>query len=163
MTELQRHLASLFLTRITVGNAIEVGPKLWAYCRRKRTTADGPTLSVPPALSQPSLCRWAYPPAPDLTAAAHTKHNADAHEIKSQASLGVRHEIDAIDDYAEMVIQFGFVTLFVVAFPLAPLCAFVNNVFELHIDAWKVSSAQAPARDSAIATMLASRMLHSCC
>jgi hypothetical protein len=155
MTELQRHLASLFLTRITVGNAIEVGPKLWQYCRRKRTTTGEPTLSEPPAPSQPSLCRWAYPPAPDLTAAALTKHNADAHEIKTQASLGVRHEIDAIDDYAEMVIQFGFVTLFVVAFPLAPLCAFVNNVFELHIDAWKVSSSSSARqrnRDHACST-----------
>ena len=35
------------------------------------------------------------------------------------------------------VIQFGFVTLFVAAFPLAPLFAFINNVVEIRLDAYK--------------------------
>ena len=33
------------------------------------------------------------------------------------------------------VIQFGFVTLFVAAFPLAPLFALVNNIIEIRLDA----------------------------
>ncbi len=36
------------------------------------------------------------------------------------------------------VIQFGFITLFVVAFPLGPLFAFLNNIIEIRIDAFKV-------------------------
>lgn len=40
-------------------------------------------------------------------------------------------------EYLEMVIQFGFITLFVVAFPLAPLFALINNVFEMRLDAKK--------------------------
>lgn len=35
------------------------------------------------------------------------------------------------------VIQFGFVTIFVVAFPLAPLFALLNNIFEMRLDAQK--------------------------
>ena len=35
------------------------------------------------------------------------------------------------------VIQYGFVTLFVAAFPLAPLCALINNVVEIRLDAYK--------------------------
>ncbi|GFV23476.1 anoctamin-2 [Trichonephila clavipes] len=35
------------------------------------------------------------------------------------------------------VIQFGFVTLFVAAFPLAPLFALLNNVVEIRLDAYK--------------------------
>jgi len=35
------------------------------------------------------------------------------------------------------VLQFGFVTLFVAAFPLAPLFALLNNVIELRSDANK--------------------------
>lgn len=41
------------------------------------------------------------------------------------------------DEYLEMVIQFGFITLFVVAFPLAPLFALANNVLEMRLDAAK--------------------------
>ncbi|XP_058804828.1 anoctamin-4-like isoform X2 [Phymastichus coffea] len=48
--------------------------------------------------------------------------------------IGVR---GLYDEYLEMVIQFGFITLFVVAFPLAPLFALANNVFEMRLDASK--------------------------
>jgi hypothetical protein len=34
--------------------------------------------------------------------------------------------------------QFGFVTLFVAAFPLAPLFALINNVIEIRVDAYKL-------------------------
>jgi hypothetical protein len=34
--------------------------------------------------------------------------------------------------------QFGFVTLFVAAFPLAPLFAFIHNMLEIRLDAWKL-------------------------
>ncbi|XP_076338167.1 anoctamin 1 isoform X2 [Tachypleus tridentatus] len=40
-------------------------------------------------------------------------------------------------EYLEMVLQFGFVTIFVVAFPLAPLFALLNNLFEIRLDARK--------------------------
>lgn len=48
-------------------------------------------------------------------------------------SLGLFYE------YLEMIIQFGFTTLFVAAFPFAPLCAFINNVFEMRVDALKMT------------------------
>ncbi len=38
------------------------------------------------------------------------------------------------------VIQYGFVTLFVAAFPLAPFFAVINNVFEIRMDAFKYIS-----------------------
>lgn len=36
-----------------------------------------------------------------------------------------------------LVIQFGFVTLFVASFPLAPLFALLNNIIEIRLDAKK--------------------------
>ena len=36
-----------------------------------------------------------------------------------------------INEYLEMVIQFGFITMFSCAFPLAPFFALVNNTVEI--------------------------------
>uniref|UniRef100_A0A8C9RA63 Anoctamin n=1 Tax=Scleropages formosus TaxID=113540 RepID=A0A8C9RA63_SCLFO len=41
------------------------------------------------------------------------------------------------DEYLEMVLQFGFITIFVAAFPLAPLFALLNNWVEVRLDAHK--------------------------
>ncbi|XP_060690988.1 anoctamin-7-like isoform X1 [Hemiscyllium ocellatum] len=41
------------------------------------------------------------------------------------------------DEYLEMVLQFGFITIFVAACPLAPLFALLNNWVEIRLDANK--------------------------
>lgn len=38
------------------------------------------------------------------------------------------------------VIQFGFITLFVASFPLAPLLALINNILEVRVDSWKLTT-----------------------
>ncbi|XP_069684912.1 anoctamin-5 isoform X2 [Periplaneta americana] len=49
------------------------------------------------------------------------------------------------EEYLEMVLQYGFVTLFVAAFPLAPLFALMNNIGEIRLDAYKmVTQARRP-------------------
>ncbi|KAG5895568.1 hypothetical protein JTB14_002332 [Gonioctena quinquepunctata] len=40
-------------------------------------------------------------------------------------------------EYLEMVLQYGFVTIFVAAFPLAPVFALINNILEMRLDAKK--------------------------
>ncbi|XP_074951413.1 anoctamin-9 isoform X2 [Phalacrocorax aristotelis] len=42
------------------------------------------------------------------------------------------------DEFLEMVIQYSFTTIFVAAFPLAPLLAFCNNLIEIRLDAIKM-------------------------
>lgn len=56
------------------------------------------------------------------------------YELQPIGKLGLFYE------YLEMVIQFGFVTLFVASFPLAPVLALVNNLFEIRVDAWKITT-----------------------
>lgn len=56
------------------------------------------------------------------------------YQLQPMGKLGLFYE------YLEMVIQFGFVTLFVASFPLAPLLALVNNLFEIRVDAWKFTT-----------------------
>nr|XP_055051662.1 anoctamin-7 [Misgurnus anguillicaudatus] len=41
------------------------------------------------------------------------------------------------DEYLEMVLQFGFITIFVAACPLAPFFALINNWVEVRLDAQK--------------------------
>ncbi|KAM4523202.1 anoctamin-4-like isoform 1-T1 [Fundulus diaphanus] len=41
------------------------------------------------------------------------------------------------DEYLKMILQFGFTTIFVAAFPLAPLLALINNIIEIRLDAYK--------------------------
>ncbi|XP_064187649.1 anoctamin-8 isoform X1 [Anguilla rostrata] len=45
---------------------------------------------------------------------------------------------DTFQDYQEMFIQFGYVVLFSSAFPLAAMCALINNIIEIRSDAFKL-------------------------
>jgi anoctamin-10/anoctamin-7 len=45
-----------------------------------------------------------------------------------------------LPDFDELVVQFGYVSLFVVAFPLAPALALFNNYFEIRLDAKKITT-----------------------
>lgn len=44
-----------------------------------------------------------------------------------------------IDDYLEMLVQFGYVTLFASAFPLASFIAVLANLVEYRADMWKLT------------------------
>lgn len=43
-----------------------------------------------------------------------------------------------VQDYCDLVMQLGYVTLFAAAFPLAPLLALISNYVEIRIDAYKL-------------------------
>uniref|UniRef100_H3CDA5 Anoctamin n=1 Tax=Tetraodon nigroviridis TaxID=99883 RepID=H3CDA5_TETNG len=45
---------------------------------------------------------------------------------------------DTFQDYQEMFVQFGYVVLFSSAFPLAAMCALINNIIEIRGDAFKL-------------------------
>ncbi|WAQ98833.1 ANO8-like protein [Mya arenaria] len=74
----------------------------------------------------------------------HTKMAADRDSTsqlvltQAQVESTMKKYEDTFDDYLEMFIQYGYVILFSSAFPLAALCAFLNNVIEIRSDAFKL-------------------------
>ncbi|XP_063800798.1 anoctamin-9 isoform X2 [Pseudophryne corroboree] len=61
---------------------------------------------------------------------------------KANYRMGKVHIFSLFDEFLEMVIQYSFTTIFVAAFPLAPLLAFLNNVLEIRLDAIKMTRLQ---------------------
>ena len=50
-----------------------------------------------------------------------------------------KDNLELFDDYLEMVIQYGYITLFASAFPFAPALSFITNIIEMKSDGFKVS------------------------
>ncbi|OXA61028.1 Anoctamin-1 [Folsomia candida] len=69
-----------------------------------------------------------------------SKENVEViqHQIVKDYKLLAWDSDHLTEEYLEMVIQYGFVTIFVAAFPLAPFFALINNIFELRFDAQKL-------------------------
>ncbi|XP_038154359.1 anoctamin-6 [Cyprinodon tularosa] len=69
-----------------------------------------------------------------------TSENVDPPRWEQDFQLQPVSKLGLFYEYLEMVIQFGFVTLFVASFPLAPVLALLNNLFEIRVDAWKMTT-----------------------
>ncbi|RHY58460.1 hypothetical protein DYB34_000239 [Aphanomyces astaci] len=119
--ELRLQLFILFGMQVVVGNLVEVVlPTATRMLHLYRNASDDP--------SKPKK------------SAGDTKRKlqlAQEHcsQEELQAMLLPYEASEAFQDYNEMVIQYGFVTLFVVAFPLTPVMALANNILEIHVDA----------------------------
>jgi len=68
------------------------------------------------------------------------KQQGDSTENKSFPELEFEKNNyeSTFDDFDELAIQFGFVVLFVVALPVAPALAFLNNLLEAYVDSSKL-------------------------
>ncbi|XP_050316664.1 anoctamin-1 isoform X4 [Bactrocera neohumeralis] len=72
--------------------------------------------------------------------------NSKTHDVNKEKVERYLRDLKLLDwgprslfpEYLEMVLQYGFVTLFVAAFPLAPFFALLNNIFEMRLDAKKL-------------------------
>lgn len=75
----------------------------------------------------------------------HHGHGHGSQELRDLLEEEVsKPEYDLNADYLEIVIQYGYVTMFVVAFPLAPALALLNNVFEARVDLFKLTECRRP-------------------
>ncbi|KND88807.1 Uncharacterized protein TOPH_06579 [Tolypocladium ophioglossoides CBS 100239] len=72
--------------------------------------------------------------------AAQTQDHAEEAEFLKRVRDECRLEVyDVTGDYREMVMQYGYLSLFSVAWPLAACCFLVNNCVELRSDALKIA------------------------
>ncbi|RXN30142.1 anoctamin-9-like protein [Labeo rohita] len=66
--------------------------------------------------------------------------NCKLEDLHRNYSLIQTDRFSLFNEFLEMVIQFSFTTIFVAAFPLAPLLALLNNIIEIRLDAIKMVS-----------------------
>lgn len=115
LVELSSQLAIIFATQICVGNALEIGiPFLKSVWKSKNEGLEitDRNLEIIPLLDR---------------------------EISDAELQYVKEQYDGtFSDYDEMVVQFGYVLLFVAAFPATPFLALINNILEFRIDTTKV-------------------------
>lgn len=176
MMELQQTLATIFLTRLAIGNLTELGIPLVKTILENRKRHD----SVKAHKARQELERQAFQDAingqqslengptqskdgvelsyrggdateslgdtsgmdPALIAARQKFLDEGKYEMseieKAYAMEEYHVMLGPFDDYAEMVIQFGYTTMFIAGFPLATVMSLINNYVEIRVDAWKL-------------------------
>jgi anoctamin-10 len=90
----------------------------------------------------PNLKRKVFETVKDATT---KRDHASDREEEAEFLDRVRHEMelpeyDVTEDYREMVMQFGYMSLFSVSFPLTSACFLINNWVELRSDALKIAT-----------------------
>ncbi|EPB69470.1 hypothetical protein ANCCEY_11443 [Ancylostoma ceylanicum] len=123
MKRLQETLATLLITRQITQNVMETAVPFLMEKNFNQTLVTDELQLRSTRLPLPEF-KPSDSGAPELTQA----------ELESLMTVYDR----PLDDYLEMFIQFGYVLLFSPAFPLAALCAVVNNVVEIRVDAFKL-------------------------
>lgn len=123
MAELESTLVSLVLTKATVQQLLEVGiPFITVRIKQWRQRNSFATMREERLLSE----------RPELSGHVPDEDNRFVVESKLAPYRST------IEDYGELVIQYGFLVLFGLPFPLAALINFLNNLVEMRTDAFKI-------------------------
>lgn len=146
MSELQTTLGTIFLMRLISGNLMEVGLPMFKtfvntrkqnQINEKSRRDHGVTdLQAVPHISEDGV-ELAPIVGADMIEALEHKYEMSEVEI-AFAMPAYDVMMGPFEDFAEMVIQFGYTTMFVAAFPLATVMSFANNYVEIRVDAWKL-------------------------
>jgi len=143
LIELQIQLISLFLSLIIIQNTQEI---LFAPLWNKffRLFED----KTPPAFT----CSESQAAKGEEIKGFLTGELGEAYypyslkELREDAELQINKPIPASvrDNMSELIIEQGYATMFVIAFPLAPLFALCNNFVEFRVDAHNLKANQRP-------------------
>ncbi|XP_077913651.1 anoctamin-9 isoform X2 [Halichoerus grypus] len=69
---------------------------------------------------------------------SRTSGDPELRRLQCNYLLNPVNTFSLFDEFMEMMIQYGFTTIFVAAFPLAPLLALFSNLVEIRLDAIKM-------------------------
>eukprot|EP00004_Rigifila_ramosa_P014061 TRINITY_DN3168_c0_g1_i2.p1 TRINITY_DN3168_c0_g1~~TRINITY_DN3168_c0_g1_i2.p1 ORF type:complete len:348 (-),score=70.21 TRINITY_DN3168_c0_g1_i2:26-1069(-) len=122
--ELYSQLIALMITRLVISQTLEVlSPFIQRHLSR--------------------CVQWGKAHASDTDGVVHKMRSVE------KQRLDVSYD-STFDDYNELVLQFGYVTMFASAFPLAPLLALVNNVVEIRTDGLRILMSSRRCRYKAV-------------
>uniref|UniRef100_A0A3Q1ID33 Anoctamin n=1 Tax=Anabas testudineus TaxID=64144 RepID=A0A3Q1ID33_ANATE len=128
LTDLFIQMAIIMVLKQTISNVFEfTGPWFNRWLKRRRTQR------------LQRKCAHCY--LKDDSEAKDGAELCDICKIRDWLSNYRLNDVDSFslfDEFLEMVIQFSFTTIFVAAFPLAPLLALINNIIEIRLDAIKM-------------------------
>ncbi|KAI2796748.1 Anoctamin-8 [Blomia tropicalis] len=129
VAKLQEQLTTQLITRQVIGNFNEA---VWPFVKESYRIA---TRKMQHRDRQPSMkCDEQQSTENNRTKASYETDDLSKGELESCMYC---YE-STFDDYLELVVQFGYVMLFAPVFPLAALCAFLNNLIEIRSDAFKL-------------------------
>ncbi len=113
-TELQNSLGALFMSRLFLANFIKL---------------------VVPSVQMRLKLQEAKSIDEDVIDARH-----DLSEVERTFMMPEYDPLmSTFDDYSAIVSQFGYMTMFVSAFPLCTVLSFINNYVQLRVDAWRLT------------------------
>jgi len=146
MEELGSKLASIFVTKFVVSNFFEVAvpwlKKQKSNWARQRAAGGGGLRrgSVQVDLHKATAADLALASRRHPDALPAFDSNGVMNKWVQQATKEFQKPAydSTLDDFNELVIQFSFVVLFGIAFPLTGLLAMVSNILEISIDSYKL-------------------------
>ncbi|XP_039664652.1 anoctamin-9 isoform X2 [Perca fluviatilis] len=128
LTDLFIQMAIIMVLKQTISNVFEfTGPWLCRWLKRRRIQ------------KLQRKCAHCY--LKDESQAKYGAELCDNCKLRDWLSNYRLNNVDSFslfNEFLEMVIQFSFTTIFVAAFPLAPLLALINNIIEIRLDAIKM-------------------------
>eukprot|EP00746_Dinoflagellata_sp_MGD_P136271 gnl/MRDRNA2_/MRDRNA2_70237_c0_seq1.p1 gnl/MRDRNA2_/MRDRNA2_70237_c0~~gnl/MRDRNA2_/MRDRNA2_70237_c0_seq1.p1 ORF type:complete len:1293 (+),score=231.25 gnl/MRDRNA2_/MRDRNA2_70237_c0_seq1:411-3881(+) len=134
MAELVTVVQSVFVT-LALMNAVELlMPVLMPWIRNKATQKAPKTIAV----HLPGSLQADAGPGQEVPQDWDARMSHIVQDQMEKEPYGELEVDGSFDDYAEVVILFGYVTLFSVVFPLAPLIAMLLLILEMRVDGLKL-------------------------
>jgi len=133
MEELHIQLASILITKQAIGNFKEIVIP-WAMSKYKIKKEEKEIEEEMEEKAEDAGATEAE--AEKKVEEAKKKGKLKLSRIEKEAKLASYG--GTFGDFNEMIIQFGYVTLFGAAFPGAPVFALINNIIEIRSDAFKL-------------------------